>query len=218
MFRPLPPVAPHLDRHPMKSIERLAALLFGFAFLLLAFAVALETFLRKVFNISLQGVDELGGYILAVGAGLSFAVALTAHAHIRIDIVHDNLPQAMRIVLNILAVPALVACAVAAFAMAWLALSDTILFSATAQTPWATPLKYPQALWLVSLGVFLIVALAELFTVIKLVIGGQFDEVDRHYGPRGAKQELDEELADLKARGVVADVVDVPSSNRKSAS
>jgi TRAP-type C4-dicarboxylate transport system permease small subunit len=189
----------------MKSIERLAALLFGFAFLFLAFAVAVETFLRKVFNISLQGVDELGGYVLAVGAGLSFAVALTSHAHIRIDIVHDNLPRALRVVLNITAVPALVACAVAVFAMAWLALKDTILFSATAQTPWATPLKYPQALWLVSLGVFVVVALAELFAIAILVLRGRFDEVDRRYGPRGAKQELDEELADLKARGVVAE-------------
>jgi TRAP-type C4-dicarboxylate transport system permease small subunit len=199
----------------MKLVERLAAILFGIAFLFLAFAVAVETFLRKVFNISLQGVDELGGYILAVGAGLSFAVALTSHAHIRIDIVHDNLPRALRVVLNILAVPALVGCAVAVFAMSWLALSDTILFSATAQTPWATPLKYPQALWLVSLGVFLVVALAQLITVAKLVVRGQFGEVDRRYGPRGAKQELDEELADLKARGVAAEAA-LPGQVRAS--
>lgn len=188
----------------MKSIERLAAMIFGFAFVGLAFAVAVETVMRKVFNKSLQGVDELGGYVLAVGAGLSFAVALASRTHIRIDVVHDRLPRALRIVMNTLAVPALAACAIAALTMAGLALSDTISYGATAQTPWATPLKYPQGLWVAALAVFVLFALVDTAKLLALVAQGKFDEVDRRYGPRGAKDELDEELADLKARGVIA--------------
>src|SRR5688500_5811423 len=97
----------------MKRLESLAATLFGVAFLALAAAVTVEVIMRKVFNRSLQGVDELGGYILAIAGALSFAVALAARAHIRIDIVHDRLPRLLRITLNLLAAVAIVVCGAA---------------------------------------------------------------------------------------------------------
>ena len=192
----------------MKSIERLAALLFGFVFLGLAFAVAVETIMRKVFNKSLQGVDELGGYVLAIGAGLAFAITLLSRAHIRIDVVHDILPRPVRIAMNCLAIPSLAACAFAVLTLAGIALQDTIQYSATAQTPWATPLKYPQSLWVGALAVFAICAAYETVTLFGLIARGRFDEIDRSYGPRGTKDELADELADIKARGVTA--VDTP--------
>lgn len=194
----------------MKSLERFAAIVFGFAFLGLAFAVAAETTMRKVFNRSLQGVDELGGYVLAIGAGLSFALALLSRAHIRIDVVHDHLPRFLRVLMNILAIPALAACAFGVLAMGWIALQDTIQFSATAQTPWATPLKYPQSLWVAALAIFALVAAVETIKLLGLVFTGRFDEIDKRYGPRGTKEELADELADIKARGVVA--VETPTA------
>jgi TRAP-type C4-dicarboxylate transport system permease small subunit len=185
----------------MSLIERVAAWIFGIAFLGLAFAVAVETFSRKVFNISLQGVDELGGYILAVGAALSFAVALVGRTHIRIDVLHDLLPKPLRVLLNLLSVVLLLVAAIAIAWMAWLALSDTILFNATAQTPWATPLRYPQTLWLAAILVFVVVSALLVLQVLGLLVGGRIDEIDRRFGPRGAKDELAEELADIEARG-----------------
>lgn len=185
----------------MKRLEKAAAMAFGFAFLALAGAVAVETMLRKVFNRSLQGVDELGGYILAVGAALAFAVALTSQAHIRIDVVHERLPRALRVLMNVLALPALAACALSAAAMAWFALQDSIQFNSTAQTPWATPLHIPQSFWVAALALFALVAAIGTLRVLALLATGQVREIDRRYGPRGAKAELEEELADLKARG-----------------
>ena len=55
-----------------------------------------------------------------------------------------------------------------------------------------------------ALGVFLMFALVETAALLGLAMRGRFDEIDRRYGPRGAKDELADELADLKARGVVA--------------
>ncbi len=185
----------------MKRLEKAAAMVFGLAFLALAGAVAVETFLRKVFNRSLQGVDELGGYILAVGAALAFAVALTSQAHIRIDVVHERLPRFMRVLMNVLAPPALAACALSAVTMAWFALQDSIQFNSTAQTPWATPLRLPQSLWVAALVIFALLALIGTLRVLGLLATGRFQEIDRRFGPRGAKEELKEELADLKARG-----------------
>jgi TRAP-type C4-dicarboxylate transport system permease small subunit len=185
----------------MQRIDRLLAMIFGFGLLALALAVAVETIMRKVFNKSLQGVDELGGYILAVTAGLSFAVAVRSRTHIRIDLIHDFLPTALRIALNVVAAISIAICALAAFYMAWIAFTDTIQYNATAQTPWATPLKFPQGAWVAALAVFVAVAVAEAVRVLRLVTSGRGAEADRLYGPRGAKDELDEELADLKARG-----------------
>jgi TRAP-type C4-dicarboxylate transport system permease small subunit len=190
----------------MKRFESLAADLFGLLFLLLGFAVAVETILRKVFNRSLQGVDELGGYILAIGAALSFAVALAARTHIRIDLIHDRLPRVLRLLLNVLALISITACSLALLWMAWFAMSESAALNATAQTPWATPLKYPQALWLAALGVFCVVCGFEILRLGRLVLGGRWDEIDRRYGPRGSKEELEEELQDIAARGAAAQV------------
>lgn len=188
----------------MKRFESLAADLFGLLFLLLGFAVAVETILRKVFNRSLQGVDELGGYILAIGAALSFAVALSARTHIRIDLIHDHLPRFLRLLLNLLALISIAVCSVALLWMAWFAMSESAALNATAQTPWATPLKYPQALWLGALGVFTIVCGFEIVRFARLALAGRSDEIDRRYGPRGSKEELEEELQDIAARGAMA--------------
>jgi TRAP-type C4-dicarboxylate transport system permease small subunit len=186
----------------MKKLETLAATIFGLAFLVLAVAVTAETIMRKVFNRSLQGVDELGGYILALAGAMSFAVALAARAHIRIDIVHDHLPAALRVALNVIAQLSILACAIALVRMAWFAYDESAALGATAQTPWATPLKYPQALWLAALLPFLIVCLFEIVSVVMLLFRGEVRTIDRDYGPRTAQEELEDELADLKARGV----------------
>lgn len=68
------------------SIERWLSLAFGLIFLALSLVVALETIMRKVFNTSLQGADELGGYSLAIGSTLAFSLALLGRTHIRVDV------------------------------------------------------------------------------------------------------------------------------------
>ena len=191
----------------MKRLESLAATLFGVAFLALAAAVTAEVIMRKVFNRSLQGVDELGGYILAIAGALSFAVALASRAHIRIDIVHDRLPRLLRIGLNLLAALVIVVSAAALLRMAWFAFDESAAFGATAQTPWATPLRYPQGLWVAALVPFLIVSLAGVVRILMLLAKGDTRRLDHWYGPRTPREELEEELADAKARGVTSAVL-----------
>lgn len=188
----------------MKSLERLASIAFGLVFIFLSLAVAVETVSRKVFNVSLQGVDELGGYCLAVGGALAFAVTLAANAHIRIDLVHDRLARAPRILLNIVSILSLAVTALVLAWMAWLAFGDSITFNATAQTPWATPLRYPQGVWVAALALFLAVAAVLVIGALLALLRGRWAELDRRYSPRGSRDELEEELADLRARGVQA--------------
>jgi TRAP-type C4-dicarboxylate transport system permease small subunit len=184
----------------MKRLENIAAAIFGTAFLMLALLVALETVMRKAFNTSLQGVDELGGYLLASSAALAMAVALVSRAHIRIDLLHDFAPRSLRNLLNVTAMLALFASAVMLLRMAWIALDESILFNATAQTPWATPLRHPQTAWVAAIAIFVAVAFFQLLRAGYLAFRGQWAHLDKIYGPRGAKEELDEELEDLRLR------------------
>jgi TRAP-type C4-dicarboxylate transport system permease small subunit len=186
----------------MKHVEAAAAAVFGLAFLVLALAVAVETMMRKVFNRSLQGVDELGGYILAGGAALAIAVAVISRAHIRIDLLHDFAPKALRILLNIAAALSLLACAAAIARMAWIALDESKLFMSTAQTPWATPLWIPQTAWYWALLLFVLAAGGQVLHLVWLAVTGKWTKLDRAYGPRGARDELADELEDLRQRGV----------------
>jgi TRAP-type C4-dicarboxylate transport system permease small subunit len=188
----------------MKRLEVIGAWVFGAIFVLLSLAVAVEVSMRKVFNVSLQGVDELGGYALATGAGVSFALALVARAHIRIDLVHERLPRGLRIVLNLAAVASLAVTAGLLSILAWFALSDSIAMNSTAQTPWATPLRYPQAAWFAVLAVFAVVAIVSLLRALGLVLRGRSDLIERDYGPKGTREELQEELADIESRGAAA--------------
>jgi TRAP-type C4-dicarboxylate transport system permease small subunit len=185
----------------VKRLETLGAWLFGAVFVLLSIAVAVEVTMRKLLNVSLQGVDELGGYALAVGAAIAFSLALAARAHIRIDLVHERLPRGARLVLNLVSVLVLAVIAVALPVLAWFALSDSISMNSTAQTPWATPLRWPQSVWFVALVVFAAVAIGAALRALGLAFAGRTDRLEHDYGPRGTREELKEELADIEARG-----------------
>ena len=139
-------------------VETVLATVFGALFLGLSAVVTVETLSRKLFNVSLQGADELGGYALAVGSTIAFSLALMGRAHIRVDVFHELLPRKLQSVLNWLAVVSLAALGVFIAWIAFKVLADTLQYGSTAQTPWATPLIYPQAVWYAGLVVFALVA------------------------------------------------------------
>lgn len=184
------------------SIERWLGTLFGLIFLGLSLLVTIETIVRKVFNFSLQGADELGGYSLAIGGTIAFSLALMGRTHIRVDVVHEHLPNVLKAVLDWLSAISLAAFAVLIAWLAWYVIQDTTAYMSVSQTPWATPLKYPQTAWLIGLIVFAAVALLMAARATWLLVRGQAAQLDREFGPRSTKQEVDEELADLKVRGV----------------
>lgn len=187
-------------------IERLLGTLFGLIFLALSGVVAVETVMRKAFNVSLQGADELGGYSLAVGATIAFSLALMGRSHIRVDVFHGRLPALLKSLLNWLSAVGLAAFAGLLAWLAWFTIEDSRSYQSVAQTPWATPLVYPQTAWLIGLGIFAVVSIGYALRATLLLVSGRRSDLDRDFGPRTAKDELDEELEDLKARSA-----DLPS-------
>jgi TRAP-type C4-dicarboxylate transport system permease small subunit len=184
-------------------IENILATVFGSIFLLLAAVVVVETVSRKLFNVSLQGADELGGYALAVGSTISFSLALMGRNHIRVDVFHEKFPRAVQAAMNWLSMTSL---AVLGAFIAWVAfkvISDTLEYGSTAQTPWATPLIWPQAVWFAGLVIFALVAFGFAVRATLLLLRGQIETLNHDFHPKSAKEELKEELDDLAQRQAV---------------
>jgi TRAP-type C4-dicarboxylate transport system permease small subunit len=184
----------------MRRFEDILATVFGAIFIVLAFAVTVETLARKLFNFSLQGVDELGGYSLAIGSTIAFALAVFGRNHIRVDVFHEHFPRALKAALNWLSIVLLAAMAVLFVAVSWRVLSESMEYGSTAQTPWATPLIYPQSFWYAGLVLFMLMAIGFAVRATWLLLSRRIDELNEEFHAKSAKEELKEELDDLKQR------------------
>ncbi|WP_355662444.1 TRAP transporter small permease subunit [Halomonas salifodinae] len=184
-----------MQRRITAGIDRLVttgALIAGYAALGLSALITFEVIARKFFSFSLQGVDEIGGYVLAIGVAFSFAYALLQRAHTRVDVLLERLPALLRAPLNLAAMLALAA--LAGF-MAWRGLStlgETLEFGSRASTPLQTPLWIPQALWVAGLGLFALLALCLAGRALWLTLAGRGEAVNAEFGPRTTEDELDE--------------------------
>jgi TRAP-type C4-dicarboxylate transport system permease small subunit len=183
-----------------EHIENVLATAFGVIFLGLAFVVTVETTSRKLFNISLQGADELGGYALAVGSTIAFSLALMGRNHIRVDVFHELFPRWLQAFLNWFSIVTL---ALFGVFVAWVStkvITDTMHYGSTAQTPWATPLIIPQTVWYVGLVIFALVATGYALRATVLLATNRIEMLNRDFHPKSAKEELKEELDDLAVR------------------
>lgn len=192
--------APASKLSAKERIEAVLATIFGVIFVGLAAWVTVETLSRKLFNFSLQGADELGGYALAVGSTIAFSLALMGRNHIRVDVFHELLPPRAQAVINWISIMSL---AVFAVFIAWVAekvIADTMQYHSTAQTPWATPLIWPQGVWYAGLVIFALLSCGYALRATGLLFGGRIDTMNRDFQPKSAKEELKEELDDLAQR------------------
>ncbi|NCW84890.1 MAG: TRAP transporter small permease [Oxalobacteraceae bacterium] len=82
---------------------RYATLAFGWVVLAYAVALSLEVLGRKLFNTSFKGIDELGGFVLAVSAAIGASYAMAQRSHTRVDVFLVLFPRPVQKVLNTLA-------------------------------------------------------------------------------------------------------------------
>lgn len=188
----------------MKRLETLLANIFGVIFLVLSLVVTVETMARKLFNFSIQGADELGGYSLAIGSTIAFSLALVGRNHIRVDVFHELFPRGLKAALNWLSIMLLAAAAVLFVVVSWRVLAESQEYRSTAQTPWATPLIWPQSLWYAGLVMFALVATGFAGRATWLLLSGRIGELNEEFHPKSTREELKEELDDLAQRSAGA--------------
>lgn len=173
----------------------------GGTFLLLAAClVSFEILARKLLLLPFNVGTELATYALAVGASWSFAYALLQRAHVRIDVLRRSLPQAARSALDLLALGSLVAFGLI---LSWHVLGTVQTswkLGAKENTPLATPLVIPQALWLWGIAWFTAVAALETVRAAWALLLGDGETLNRIAAPLGVEDELEDAIAKTGAR------------------
>ncbi len=172
-------------------------ILCGWWLVLFSCASCFEMVARKLFQYSLQGVDEIGGYTLAIVSAIGFSYTLISRGHTRIDFLVSRFPEKTRAVLNSAAMVTLAAMVLFALYRGWNVLSETIEFQSTATTPLQTPLWIPQSLWYLGLILFAVIALYLALHSLWLLARGKVAEVNRIYGPQTLAEEIESEAGDV---------------------
>ena len=135
-------------------VARVAAIACGYGILALSLAIAVEIVGRKFFGFSLQGIDDIGGYALAISASIGACYTMAVRGHTRIDVFVVRMPKAWQAVLNATAMASLAVFAAFAFWRGANVLEESVEFRSVATNPLQTPLWIPQSAWLFGLGLF----------------------------------------------------------------
>ena len=161
----------------VKAISRMAYIVGGWALIVLSIMVCVEVVLRKVFSLSLQGVDEYGGYALAITSAVGFAFTFYEGSHIRIDVLVRLLPRFLRITSSVVAHLSLIAVAALLANYAVDLTVESWEIGAFANTPLRTPLYIPQAVWSAGLCLFVIALVVRLAVILEGVARKQWPEL-----------------------------------------
>jgi TRAP-type C4-dicarboxylate transport system permease small subunit len=172
----------------------------GWALLGLSALVGVEVVLRKLFTHSLKGVDEMGGYVLAIASVFAFVYALTTHAHIRVDLALKYFGPKLRAALHFTAYALLAA---VANLLAWRCVAvwlKSLALGATAATPLGVPLVYPQGIWAVgALGFALVSTWYAVDVALTLARKGP-DRVEERFRADRLNDEIRAEQLDVARR------------------
>ena len=182
----------------VEPVARVVAIVFGYAILAYSIALSGEIIGRKLFNASFKGIDEIGGFVLAIAAAVGASYTMAMKAHTRVDVFLVRMPRGAQRVLNTLAMISMAMFAAFAAWRGFAVLMDTLEFQSTSPNL-QQPLWLPQLAWLIGLGLFAVIAGAYAVHATWLLVRGR-PELNLFYGPLSVDDELDNELAALKAR------------------
>ena len=159
-----------------------------------AFVIGVEVIIRKFFNLSIGGADELSTFALAIGSAWAFSFTMLERAHVRIESLYATLPTRLCAVLDLVAHTVFV---VVITVVAWHAV---LVFQASAEmgartlSPLAPPVAVPQFFWAAGLAFFFLVSMLLLVRSALALVLGDWNTVRRLIGPRTTAREVEDEL------------------------
>lgn len=191
-------IAPGLLR-TFEKVAATLALVAGVAIAVLAVLIAIDIVGRDVFGVSLQGTDEIGGYVLAFVGSLGMALTLLRRGHPRIDLFFHFFPNALRDALQVLAQVTIAAFAIFMTWHAWSELQSTLRFGAITNTPLQTPLWVPQSVWVAGMAFFALTACFTSAHALVLLLTDR-DTLTRAYGSPTVDEEVGQYVETKGAR------------------
>jgi TRAP-type C4-dicarboxylate transport system permease small subunit len=183
----------------VSKLSKICSLFCGYLLLGLCFLILAEVIGRKFFSFSFQGVDEIGGYLVAISGSFAFGFGVLEKAHTRIDIALAKFPIHLRNFFNVSAYLAIFLVSAFLARYSFVTLSESILFKSISATPLEVPIRYPQFFWFVGLSVF---SLISFLALIKIILSWMNDPAQSYkdFGPESLNDEVNRELEDVKKR------------------
>lgn len=172
----------------------------GFLILAASLMIGVEVVGRKLFGWSMEGADELSGYVLAITSTWALSATLLGRRHIRIDSLYGVLPTTVKLLLDLVSLTAMIVFFGFVLRFGWDLFMRSVKLGARAMSPLATPLAIPQGLWLAGLAVFLLVAVCLLGKTLQHLFAGRRDAAMALVSSRSAEEEVAEEVRDLERR------------------
>ena len=165
----------------------------GTLIVLSAFLVTLEVILRKFFNISLGGADEISGYAFGVATTLAFSYALFERSHIRVDALLGTFPRALRPIINLFGLVLLIGLAAVVVVMVWSMVGDTLENGSRSITPMRVPLAIPQIPWLIGWMFFVFSGVLIALVAIQKYMRGDENAVQELIGVKSLDEQIQDE-------------------------
>ncbi|WP_137391161.1 TRAP transporter small permease subunit [Rhodoligotrophos defluvii] len=165
-----------------RRIARLMLIAGGWGVMLIGVMVAVDVLSRYLVGRNLGGVDEIAGYLFAIGISWSLAEAFYARSHVRIDFLYHRFPLPLRAILDVVALVALLLLAAFLIFSGWIVVSGSWARASRSASSLHVPLIIPQLAWLAGFLVFLIaLALSGLRALLELG-RADFGQVNRQLG------------------------------------
>lgn len=180
-------------------LVRICAIIAGWALMAIAVAATIEVFGRKYLNFSFQGIDEIGGYMLAGVSAIGFSYALTTRAHMRVTLLFPYVPGWVQAVLNLLAMVTLAAMAAFCAYRGFYEVFDSVTSLKRSNTPLQVPLWIPQSIWFFGMLLFAIGAVLMAVHSVRLIVSDSA-LLNQLYGPQSLEEEISTEVGHAEAR------------------
>jgi TRAP-type C4-dicarboxylate transport system permease small subunit len=165
--------------------------------------ITMEILARKVIHIPFSIGTELSSYALAIAASWSFSYALLNRAHVRIDVVRNWTPPAVRFGLDVLALGSLGAVAIILAWFAWDTVDTSWTLGARENTSLGTLLVVPQGLWFLGLIWFAFVCVEQLSLVALALMQGDQAAAAAIVTTPDVTDEIEEALDAVDAQPVI---------------
>lgn len=159
-----------------------------------ALLIGVDVTLRKFFNASIGGADELAGYALAIGTAWSLGAALLDRAHIRIDSLYVLFPRWLRLALDFAGIALLIAFFGLIARHGWNVVQQSWVSGSRSQSALQTPTVLPQSIWLAGLALFFLIGLALLARAAMLAARGEAAAAEKLISTRSAAEEVQQEI------------------------
>lgn len=181
---------------PSRVLTDILVLVIGWWLIVLSVLTCIEMVGRKAFHFSFQGIDEVGGYTLAVASAIGFSYTLLARGHTRVDFLIQRLPECVKATLNWLAMTTLAGMSIYAVTRGWNVVSESLEFKSTSTSPLQTPLWIPHSMWFFGWALFTLNALILAAHATWLLVSNR-EKLNQDYGPETLEEQIESEAGEV---------------------